>query len=126
MAMSHLGAFVPSKYFAFIYVRVYRSDAANTGAHSPGGTLKTSDPGINRKSAYANGPCGRCHTAFPLRGRLPSVNQFPSLHRSAPTRANQLVRVLGVVAESVRRAEVLGRAVFVDSHSRSDCAPMVR
>src|ERR1700740_1752382 len=24
MAMSHLGAFVPSKYFAFIYVRVYR------------------------------------------------------------------------------------------------------
>src|ERR1700740_506497 len=23
MAMSHLGAFVPSKYFAFIYVRVY-------------------------------------------------------------------------------------------------------
>jgi hypothetical protein len=25
MAMSHLGAFVPSKYFAFIYVRVYRT-----------------------------------------------------------------------------------------------------
>jgi hypothetical protein len=23
--MSHLGAFVPSKYFAFIYVRVYKS-----------------------------------------------------------------------------------------------------
>jgi len=25
MAMSHLGAFVPSRYFAFIYVRVYSS-----------------------------------------------------------------------------------------------------
>src|SRR6516225_10591970 len=25
MAMSHLGAFVPSKYFAFIYIRVYNA-----------------------------------------------------------------------------------------------------
>jgi hypothetical protein len=25
MAMPHLGAFVPSRYFAFIYVRVYRN-----------------------------------------------------------------------------------------------------
>jgi hypothetical protein len=43
--------------------------AANLGTHGPGGTLKTSDPGINRKSAYANGPCNKCHTAFPLVGR---------------------------------------------------------